>query len=121
MGGERTPDAASLDPPPLPAMDLTAVRTELVKSYMAKTKQHPILRLIDGFALCALVTALLQLVYCTLFGTYPFNAFLAGFISCIGILVFTVCLRIQINPQNRSSNGTTVVVPPRQAIAQWFV
>jgi oligosaccharyltransferase complex subunit epsilon len=51
-----------------------------------------------------------------LFGTFPFNAFLAGFISSVASFVlagkywiywdfheftFLVCLRIQVNPENQ--------------------
>ena len=41
-------------------------------------------------------TALIQLAYCALVGTFPFNSFLAGFLSTVGMFVLTVCLRMQV-------------------------
>ena len=38
----------------------------------------------------------IQFVYCCLVGTFPFNAFLSGFISCVGSFVLAVCLRLQV-------------------------
>lgn len=37
----------------------------------------------------------LQFVYVILVGNFPFNAFLGGFISCVGQFVLTVSLRMQ--------------------------
>lgn len=34
-------------------------------------------------------TAIVQFVYCCLVGTFPFNSFLAGFMSCVGMFVLT--------------------------------
>ena len=41
-------------------------------------------------------TALIQLAYCALVGTFPFNSFLAGFLPTVGMFVLTVCLRMQV-------------------------
>ncbi len=41
----------------------------------------------------------LQFVYCCLVGTFPFNAFLSGFISCVASFVLGVCLRLQVSEQ----------------------
>ena len=46
---------------------------------------------------CTLIKVFcLQFVYCCLVGTFPFNAFLSGFISCVGSFVLGVCLRLQV-------------------------
>ena len=37
----------------------------------------------------------LQFLYVLLIGNFPFNAFLGGFISCVGQFVLTVSLRLQ--------------------------
>ena len=47
------------------------------------------LQVLDLFCVCAVATALLQFVYALLVGTFPFNAFLAGFFCCIGSFVLT--------------------------------
>jgi len=49
-----------------------------------------------------LLTGIAQFVFCCLVGTYPFNSFLSGFISTVGSFVLAVCLRIQVNNQNKS-------------------
>ena len=51
---------------------------------------------IDAFLWCIGATALIQLAYCALVGTFPFNSFLAGFLSTVGMFVLTVCLRMQV-------------------------
>ena len=35
-----------------------------------------------------LITGVIQFVYCCLVGTFPFNSFLSGFISCVGYVSF---------------------------------
>lgn len=40
---------------------------------------------------------LLQFVYAKLVGTFPFNAFLAGFFCCVGSFVLTVGLRMKVD------------------------
>lgn len=38
-------------------------------------------------------TGVIQFVYVLLVGTFPFNSFLAGFLSCITSFVLAVCLK----------------------------
>ncbi|XP_055309440.1 dolichyl-diphosphooligosaccharide--protein glycosyltransferase subunit DAD1-like, partial [Sitodiplosis mosellana] len=42
-----------------------------------------------------------QFLYCCLIGTFPFNSFLSGFISTVSCFVLGVCLRLQVNPENK--------------------
>eukprot|EP00300_Choanocystis_sp_HF-7_P031524 c40945_g1_i1.p3 GENE.c40945_g1_i1~~c40945_g1_i1.p3 ORF type:complete len:109 (-),score=20.27 c40945_g1_i1:44-370(-) len=63
-----------------------------------KTPQR--LRIVDAFAFCMAMTAVIQLSYCVLVGTFPFNSFLAGFFSSVGTFILTICLRVQVNPAN---------------------
>ncbi|KAF6205117.1 hypothetical protein GE061_019284 [Apolygus lucorum] len=58
------------------------------------------LKIIDCYSLYAVATAVVQLVYVCIVGTFPFNAFLSGFISCVASVVAAVSLRSQVNPQN---------------------
>ena len=59
------------------------------------------LKLIDAYMFYILLTGIIQFVYCLLVGTFPFNAFLAGFISCVASFVLAANLRIQVNPENK--------------------
>jgi len=52
--------------------------------------------IIDQFIIFAILVGGIQFVYMLLVGQFPFNSFLAGFISSVGVFVFTVCLRLQI-------------------------
>merc|ERR1712053_50070 len=58
------------------------------------------LKIIDAYLSYVFFTGVLQFVYCCVVGTFPFNAFLSGFISCVGSFIFGVCLRLQTNPKN---------------------
>ncbi|QBM87818.1 oligosaccharyltransferase complex subunit epsilon [Metschnikowia aff. pulcherrima] len=55
----------------------------------------PRLKLIDIFLVFLVALGGLQFVYVLLVGNFPFNAFLGGFIACVGQFVLTVSLRMQ--------------------------
>jgi oligosaccharyltransferase complex subunit epsilon len=59
------------------------------------------LKIIDMYVVYSLITALIQVVYMAIVGTFPFNAFLSGVLSCIGTSVLGICLRMQVNPVNK--------------------
>ncbi|XP_058721441.1 dolichyl-diphosphooligosaccharide--protein glycosyltransferase subunit DAD1-like [Vicia villosa] len=59
------------------------------------------LKIIDHYVVFAVFTALIQVVYMALVGTFPFNSFLSGVLSCVGTAVLAVCLRIQVNKENK--------------------
>ncbi|RWS14026.1 dolichyl-diphosphooligosaccharide--protein glycosyltransferase subunit DAD1-like protein [Dinothrombium tinctorium] len=63
------------------------------------------LKIIDAYLLYVLLTGIIEFVYCCLVGTFPFNSFLSGFISTVACFVLGVCLRLQVNPQNKSEFG----------------
>ncbi|CAN8002280.1 unnamed protein product [Ixodes hexagonus] len=60
------------------------------------------MKIIDAYLLYVLLTGAVQFVYCCIAGTFPFNSFLSGFITCVASFVLGVCLRLQANPQNKS-------------------
>jgi len=60
------------------------------------------LKILDAYLLYILLTGIVQFGYCCLVGTFPFNSFLSGFISSVGSFVLAVCLRVQVNPQNKT-------------------
>lgn len=60
---------------------------EFYKNYSDKTKNQT--KLIDLFLVFQLAVGLLQLFYVIIVGTFPYNSFLSGFISCAGLFVLT--------------------------------
>ncbi|XP_057291177.1 dolichyl-diphosphooligosaccharide--protein glycosyltransferase subunit DAD1-like [Hydractinia symbiolongicarpus] len=81
------------------AGNLVTVLRKLYDEYNDKTPQK--LKIVDAFLLYVMLTGIFQFLYCCLVGTFPFNSFLSGFISCVGTFVLGVCLRVQSNPRNR--------------------
>ena len=53
--------------------------------YNVKTPQK--LKIVDAYLAYIMFTGIAQFVYCCLVGTFPFNSFLAGFISSVGSFV----------------------------------
>lgn len=52
-----------------------------------KTSTPTKIKLVDAYMLCIMLTGIIQFVYCCLVGTFPFNAFLSGFISTVASFV----------------------------------
>ncbi|PON63280.1 DAD/Ost [Trema orientale] len=59
------------------------------------------LKIIDLYVVFAVSTAFIQVAYMAFVGSFPFNSFLSGVLSCIGTAVLAVCLRIQVNKENK--------------------
>merc|ERR550519_1567307 len=72
---------------------------KLYNEYQSSTPNK--LKIIDAYLLYILLTGIVQFLYCCLVGTFPFNSFLSGFISTVASFVLAVCLRLQVNPQNK--------------------
>lgn len=83
--------------------------------YMNSTSKK--LKIIDAYLFYIMLTGIIQFVYCALVGTFPFNSFLSGFISCVGSFVIGVCLRLQCNPQNKMD---FVGISPERAFADFI-
>jgi len=64
------------------------------------------IKLIDGFLAYVITTGILQFIYCSLVGSFPFNSFLAGFVCTMGVFVLAVSLRMQLNPENKFGDRT---------------
>ncbi len=64
---------------------LFSVLKKLWQEYHAKTPQK--LKLVDAYLAYIMATGIIQFLYCLLVGTFPFNSFLSGFISCVGSFV----------------------------------
>ncbi|GAA52815.1 oligosaccharyltransferase complex subunit epsilon [Clonorchis sinensis] len=104
-GGKHAPSKGA-DPRSVPtkttkdAVSAGAILSDFLQSYKSTTSRR--LQLLDSYLVYILVTGILQFVYCCLVGTFPFNAFLSGFISCVASFVLGVALRMHTNPQNKN-------------------
>eukprot|EP00199_Chlamydomonas_sp_CCMP681_P005093 CAMPEP_0119101578 /NCGR_PEP_ID=MMETSP1180-20130426/604_1 /TAXON_ID=3052 ORGANISM="Chlamydomonas cf sp, Strain CCMP681" /NCGR_SAMPLE_ID=MMETSP1180 /ASSEMBLY_ACC=CAM_ASM_000741 /LENGTH=108 /DNA_ID=CAMNT_0007085723 /DNA_START=129 /DNA_END=452 /DNA_ORIENTATION=+ len=96
---------------------MAATFSDIAKAFTTEYKKTPTrVKVIDAFLLYALGTAFMQFVYMLLVGTYPFNAFLAGFLSSLGFFTLTVCLRLQADPANgKEFDG----ISPERAFADY--
>lgn len=97
------------------AVSLGAVISKFYDEYANNTSKR--LKIIDAYLLYILLTGLVQFVYCLFVGTFPFNSFLSGFISSVGSFVLAVCLRLQVNPQNK---GQFVGISPERGFADFI-
>ncbi|KAG1331857.1 dolichyl-diphosphooligosaccharide--protein glycosyltransferase subunit DAD1 [Cocos nucifera] len=75
------------------------------------------LKIIDLYVVYAIVTAVIQVVYMGVVGSFPFNSFLSGVLSCVGTAVLAVCLRIQVNKENKEFKD----LPPERAYADFVL
>ncbi|KAK9096906.1 hypothetical protein Sjap_022403 [Stephania japonica] len=75
------------------------------------------LKIIDLYIVFAIMTAVIQVVYVGIVGSFPFNSFLSGVLSCVGTAVLAVCLRIQVNKENKEFKD----LPPERAFADFVL
>ncbi|GAA5816495.1 hypothetical protein MFLAVUS_010024 [Mucor flavus] len=98
-------------------MDQLQVATQtFISGYKKDTPSS--LKLIDVYLVYILITGIIQFVYMVLAGTFPYNAFLGGFISTVGSFVLASNLRIQTNSENRDEFKT---ISPERAFADFAV
>ncbi|KAF8934764.1 Dolichyl-diphosphooligosaccharide-protein glycosyltransferase subunit dad1 [Podila verticillata] len=95
--------------------DIKSASNHLVASYVKETPKS--LKLIDAYMVYILLTGIIQFVYVSIAGTFPNNAFLAGFISTVASFILAANLRIQTNPKNASQFPTT---SPERAFADFL-
>lgn len=83
-------------------MGLSPVTQDIVSTFIDEYKKTPDkLKIIDLFLLFQFCTGAIQCIYVAVVGTFPFNAFLAGILSCVGSFVLTVSLRMICNGENK--------------------
>ncbi|XP_078427577.1 dolichyl-diphosphooligosaccharide--protein glycosyltransferase subunit DAD1 [Wolffia australiana] len=75
------------------------------------------LKIIDLYVIFAILTAAVQVIYMGIVGTFPFNSFLSGVLSCVGTAVLAVCLRIQVNKENKEFKD----LAPERAFADFVL
>ncbi|QLQ79700.1 hypothetical protein HG537_0C03480 [Torulaspora globosa] len=77
--------------------DFTDAFNVSLKAYWDQVKKDNRLKLIDIFCVFLVVVAFVQTSFMVLIrDTFPFNAFLAGFIVCVGQFVLLMSLRLQL-------------------------
>ncbi|PVU88912.1 hypothetical protein BB561_005644 [Smittium simulii] len=72
---------------------------EISQNYIQLTPLH--LKVMDSYMILCVALGVIQMLYCILVGTYPYNAFLAGFGSAVASFCLTANLRIKSNPINQ--------------------
>ena len=65
--------------------NVLSVVVKLFDEYKSSTPSK--LKLVDAYMFCVMLTGIIQFVYCCMVGTFPFNAFLSGFISTVACFV----------------------------------
>ncbi|KAJ2726716.1 oligosaccharyltransferase complex subunit epsilon [Coemansia sp. Benny D115] len=88
--------------------------SSLVRDYTTRTPQR--LKVIDTYMVFCVAVGILQFLYCATAGTFPYNAFLAGFGSAVACFVFAANLRMKTNPKNRAQFPAT---SPEGAFAEF--
>ncbi|KNE65920.1 hypothetical protein AMAG_09884 [Allomyces macrogynus ATCC 38327] len=89
--------------------------SSLWSHYVVTTPAH--LKLIDIYLVFLLYSGIAQFAYVLLAGSYPFNAFLAGFGSAVASFVFAVSLRMRSNPENKGK----IIWNPQQAFGEFVI
>ncbi|KAI8084207.1 DAD/Ost2 [Gilbertella persicaria] len=98
-------------------MDQLSLATQkFIAGYKENTPNQ--LKLVDIYLVYILFTGIFQFIYMALVGTFPYNAFLGGFISTVGSFVLAANLRIQTNTENKASFKT---ISPERAFADFVV
>ncbi|XP_048335817.1 dolichyl-diphosphooligosaccharide--protein glycosyltransferase subunit DAD1-like isoform X2 [Ziziphus jujuba] len=77
----------------------------------AYSATHTTFKIIDLYVVYAVFTALTQVVYMAIVGSFPFNSFLSGVLSCIGTAVLAV------NKKNKEFTD----LPPQRAFADFLL
>ena len=67
------------------AEGIVSVVQQFLQTYRERTPTK--LKLVDAYLAYVMLTGIIQFAYCALVGTFPFNSFLSGFISCVGSFV----------------------------------
>lgn len=77
--------------------DFTDAFSVSLRAYWDQVQKDNRLKLIDIFCVFLVAVALVQTVFMALIrDTFPFNAFLAGFVICVGQFVLLISLRLQL-------------------------
>ncbi|ORY97927.1 DAD/Ost2 [Syncephalastrum racemosum] len=97
-------------------MEFTSAAQKFITAYKQDTSAS--LKLIDFYLVYIMLSGIFQFIYMIIAGSFPYNAFLSGFISTVGSFVLAVNLRIQTNAQNKDLFTT---ISPERAFADFVV
>lgn len=75
-------------------VQLFSVLSKFYDEYQNNTPKK--LKLVDSYLIYVLLTGIIQFIYCCLVGTFPFNAFLSGFISTVSCFILGGKLRFDL-------------------------
>ena len=96
--------------------ELIDIYKSVKQEYVESIESNPRLALIDGLIVLSITCAVSQVIYLMLVGSFPFNSFLSGLLSCMGTYAFAVSLRLRIT--SPEFKGT---VSERQAFAEFVM
>lgn len=82
------------------AKDAQVLVASLRSAYSATPTK---LKIIDLYVVYAVLTAVVQVVYMAIVGSFPFNAFLSGVLSCTGQLCLQFVCRCKSTKKTRDS------------------
>uniref|UniRef100_A0A0N4ZU34 Dolichyl-diphosphooligosaccharide--protein glycosyltransferase subunit DAD1 n=1 Tax=Parastrongyloides trichosuri TaxID=131310 RepID=A0A0N4ZU34_PARTI len=94
--------------------NIVEVLKQLYEDYGKNTSKK--LKIIDAYMVYILITGIVQFLYCILLTSFPFNAFIAGFISTVASFVLAASLRSQVDPANRDEFKN---ISPERAFADF--
>lgn len=113
--------ASSAIQPPLSSSPSNSglVVLDVLHAYRLNVPRH--LQVIDAFLCYVLATGIAQFAYGMSVGSFPFNSFLAGFLSCVGVFVLTTSLRMQLSERNRKDPANRWEhLTKKRAVADWL-
>eukprot|EP00474_Spongospora_subterranea_P010633 CRZ11091.1 hypothetical protein [Spongospora subterranea] len=116
-GSGKSPPSTPLTTVHQPAASLDSIYRHLVQDYWSTTPRR--LQLIDAYLVYIVATGLVQALYCFLAGSFPFNSFLAGFLSCVASFVFGVSLRFQTSSPSQFRIDKSRSICDERAFADW--
>eukprot|EP01063_Lacrimia_lanifica_P019238 TRINITY_DN26348_c0_g1_i1.p2 TRINITY_DN26348_c0_g1~~TRINITY_DN26348_c0_g1_i1.p2 ORF type:complete len:116 (+),score=37.11 TRINITY_DN26348_c0_g1_i1:57-404(+) len=76
-----------------------ALAAQFLNKYDEKNSVQ--LKVCDAFIVFFALNVVVLCLYCFLVGSYPFNAYLSALFANLGMVVFTVSLRMQAAPANK--------------------
>mmetsp|Transcript_27858 Transcript_27858/g.49178 ORF Transcript_27858/g.49178 Transcript_27858/m.49178 type:complete len:114 (-) Transcript_27858:457-798(-) len=93
---------------------LSEIFADFTKKYKEVHANKKEIILMDIFLFFSFCTGVLQFLYLLVAGTYPYNSFLAGFFSTLGVFVSLACLRMQVTNPEEFDN-----IPKERAFADF--
>ncbi|KAJ1537348.1 hypothetical protein HK096_009452 [Nowakowskiella sp. JEL0078] len=88
----------------------------LWSSYLHNTQT--LLKIIDAYLVVIMLTGIIQFIYVVIVGTFPYNAFLSGFICSVGSFVLTVWDKLKVNLYKAINVGNTTSISTTSSYTQ---